>query len=152
MPLKAYGLLFVAGVLLALAMVSFYKTEPSTEGKFGGVSLTIEYAASVEAREKGLGGRASIPEGYGMLFVFPKEDYYGFWMKDMQVPIDIFWLDDKRQVVSSVLSVTPESYPNVFYPSAPARYVLETAAGFGKAHNITIGTPLLLKNLERVSK
>jgi uncharacterized membrane protein (UPF0127 family) len=73
-------------------------------------------------------------------------------MKDMLVPIDIFWLDDKGQVVSMATSVTPSSYPRVFYPAVPARYVLETMAGFADEHGIATGTPLLLKNLPTVLK
>lgn len=80
-----------------------------------------------------------------MLFAFQKDDYYGFWMKDMLAPIDIFWLDDKGQVVFIANEVATSTYPNVFYPSAPARYVLETAAGFARAHDIKIGARLLLK-------
>ena len=87
-----------------------------------------------------------------MFFVFQKDGMYGFWMKDMLVPIDIFWLDDKGQVISIAEEVATSSYPNVFYPSAPARYVLETAAGFARTHAIATGTPLYLKNFGGVSK
>lgn len=120
--------------------------------EFGDVSLTIEYATTTAARELGLGNRTSIPDNYGMLFVFPKDDLYGFWMKDTLVPLDMFWLDSKGQVVSVANDVAPSTYPHVFYPSVPARYVLETASGFARVHGITIGTRLLLKNLPIVSK
>lgn len=149
---------FCAGLLVIIvagAMILFsYKTEstPSLIGEFGGVSLNIEYATTSVARERGLGGRKSMPSDYGMLFVFQKDDRYGFWMKDMLVPIDIFWLDDKGQVVSIVEGVATSSYPNVFYPSAPARYVLETISGFARAHAIATGTPLHLKNFGGVSE
>jgi len=100
----------------------------------------------------GLGGRANIPSDYGMLFVFPEDALYGFWMKDMLVSIDIFWLNNKGQVVSIKQNVATSSYPNVFYPTEPARYVLETVAGFARANNIATGTPLLLKNIPIVSE
>ena len=126
--------------------------QPSTTADFGGVSLRLDYATTPEARERGLGGRASISSDYGMLFVFPRDDQYGFWMKDTLVPLDMFWLDAQGQVVYIAQDVATSSYPNVFYPSAPARYVLETAAGFARAHTIATGTPLLLKNLPVVTK
>ena len=87
-----------------------------------------------------------------MLFSFPKDGRYGFWMKDTLVPLDIFWLDEQGRVVSIAEQVAPATYPDVFYPSAPARYVLETAAGFAQAHAIKTGTPLLLKNLKSVTQ
>ncbi len=120
--------------------------------EFGGVSLNIDYATTTAARERGLSGRASIPSDYGMLFVFPKDDRYGFWMKDTLVPLDMFWLDAQGRVVSIAEDVSPSSFPHVFYPSVPARYVLETASGFAAAHGIVTGTPLLLKDFPSVSQ
>jgi len=87
-----------------------------------------------------------------MLFVFPKDYKYGFWMKDMLMPVDIFWLDDKGHVVSIAQNVATSTYPNVFYPTEPSRYVLETVAGFARAHDIATGTPFLLKNFPIVSE
>lgn len=150
-----YGLLSVAALAIVLAL--FYWTpstppsQPSTV-EFGGVSLKLDYATTPAAREKGLGGRTSIPQDYGMLFVFPRDDFYGFWMKDTLVPLDMFWLDAQGHVVFIARDVVPSSYPNVFYPTAPARYVLETAAGFARAHTIATGTPLSLKNLPTVTQ
>jgi len=144
----------VAGV--CVLGIFFYRTylqsSVHTTGEFGGVSLRIEYAITDGQKEKGLSGRENVPGDYGMLFVFQKDGSYGFWMKDMLVPIDMFWLDDKGQVISIVENVATSSYPNVFYPSVPARYVLETVSGFARAHSIATGTPLLLKNFPSVSK
>ena len=153
--------LVYAGLLavrVVAAVYAAYKTEsPLTEqvsptGEFGGVSLRIEYALTPAARERGLGGRMNLPSDYGMLFVFPEDGYYGFWMKDMLVPIDIFWLDSDGHLVSIISDIATSTYPDVFYPIAPARYVLETAAGFAETHAIATGTPLLLKNFQTVSK
>lgn len=149
MPRHFYiGLLAVVAV--GVAWIYFYKT--TQDAKFGGVSLRIEYATTPEAREQGLGGRTEIQEDYGMLFVFPKDGTYGFWMKDMLAPIDIFWLDSKGHVVYIASNVATSTYPNVFYPSSQVRYVLETAAGFARKNNIATGTPLLLKNFPTVSQ
>ncbi|MFA5996512.1 MAG: DUF192 domain-containing protein, partial [Candidatus Paceibacterota bacterium] len=122
-----YAGILIISIVIGGALYA-YKTEaPSLQqADFGGVSLSIEVAATPEVRERGLGGRMSVPDGYGMLFSFPEDSLYGFWMKGMLMPIDIFWLDDKGQVVSMATSVTPSSYPRVFYPAVPARYVLET--------------------------
>lgn len=152
------------GILLVCAFLfifSFYKTQPTLteqdvsiapQAEFGGVSLRLDYATTNAARELGLGNRTSIPDDYGMLFVFAKDGLYGFWMKDTLVPLDMFWLDSQGHVVSIAENVATSSYPNVFYPSMPARYVLETTAGFAHAHFIATGTPLLLKNFPSVSQ
>lgn len=145
-------LLIIAGGALFVYKTSAPAAEPPANAEFGGVSLRIEYATTTAARERGLGGRTSVPDDYGMLFVFPNDGFYGFWMKDTLVPLDIFWLDSKGQIVSIAQDVATSSYPNVFYPTAPARYVLETAAGFARAHAVATGTPLRLKNFPIVSK
>lgn len=154
-------LLRVLIVVVAVAAALFaYRTlippgPPVGQGaaaEFGGVSLRLEYATTTTAREKGLGGRESLPDDYGMLFVFPEYGYYGIWMKDMLVPIDIFWLDADGHVVSIKQDVATSTYPNVFYPSAPARYVLETSAGFAEEHGVEKDPSLLLKNFKRVSE
>ncbi|MEJ0053480.1 MAG: DUF192 domain-containing protein [bacterium] len=146
----APAVLVFGGVVLCLLATQPYKTpietpetgNPVAQGVFGGVPLRIEVAESVASQEKGLGGRTDIPDGYGMLFPFALAGNYGFWMKDMEVPIDIFWLDAQGQVVTMKESVSPETYPTVFYPTAPSSYVLETRAGFGAEHGIGLGSVL----------
>jgi uncharacterized membrane protein (UPF0127 family) len=137
--------------LLALCLIAAhpYRTKavvpaPNTftTGTFGGTSLELEIAQSDEAEEKGLGGRSDVPDNYGMLFVFPVDGDYGFWMKDMQVPLDIFWLDDNGHVITLKESIDPGTYPSVFYPTEDVRYVLETRAGYGAAHSIQVGSVL----------
>ena len=144
--------IIIGGALYAYRTDPKPPTVPVEVNTFGNVSLTLEYATTVEAREMGLGGRTSLPEDYGMLFVFPEDDLQGFWMKDMLVPIDIFLLGAQGHVVFMETDVQPESYPDVFYPNAPARYVLETVSGFAASHGVTIGTPLLLKDFPIVSE
>jgi len=64
-----------------------------------------------------------------MLFVFENPGIHGIWMKDMKFPIDIIWLDKDMSVISKELNVSPDTYPQVFYPSREAYYVLEVKAG-----------------------
>jgi uncharacterized membrane protein (UPF0127 family) len=150
------------GIVIAVLVALFlYRTNPLSgplpsaslnTATFGGVSLNLEFATTTAGREKGLGDRASLADNYGMLFVFPKADRYGFWMKDTLVPLDMFWLDDKGRVVYLATKVQPATYPHVFYPPVPALYVLETAAGFARAHGIATGTPLDLQKFPTVSQ
>lgn len=139
------------GAFVVLCACALYRT-PFSQPSFGGVSLRLEYATTEATREKGLGGRENVPKDSGMLFVFPTDAKYGFWMKDTLVPLDMFWLSSQGQVVSIARNIATSSYPNVFYPSSPARYVLETAAGFADANSIATGTPLKLKSFPIVSQ
>ncbi len=98
--------------------------EPVMEQQF-----SFELADTDAKRVQGLSGRREIPENYGLLFVFPRADNYGFWMKDMYVSIDIAWLSNDGTVLKIDEAVSPDTYPQAFYPPSPVRFVLETKAG-----------------------
>jgi uncharacterized membrane protein (UPF0127 family) len=91
-------------------------------------------------QEKGLSGRRSLEKDSMMVFVFKAPQRIGIWMKDMRIPIDIMWLDADWRVITVRKSVSPATYPTVFYPDAPAKYVLEVAAGTALRLNIAPGT------------
>jgi len=90
-----------------------------------------------ELRTKGLSGRTDL--NGAMLFVFNTPSKYGFWMKDMNFPIDIVWLDSEKTVVHIENNVLPESYPKVFFPPLDSLYVLEFNSGFAIENNLTVG-------------
>ena len=95
--------------------------------------------ADTEAeRVQGLSGRNGLNESEGMLFVFDVPNKYGIWMKNMNFPIDIVWADGGK-IISIEKSVSPTSYPKVFYPTTSARFVLELPAGFCDTHDLKVG-------------
>lgn len=104
----------------------------------GESKLKIILADSEDKRIQGLSNRESIHEDQGMLFLFPEAGHHGIWMKDMKFSIDIIWLDEKFQVVDFIEDVRPESYPHIFKPKKPAKYVLETNSGFVKMNGVKI--------------
>lgn len=107
-------------------------------------TLSVDVADTESLREQGLSGRASLAEGSGMLFVFDQDGQWGIWMKDMRFSIDIVWIDAQGSVLTIAPAVSPGTYPKVFYPSAPARYVLELPAGWAAAHGIAEGSKVVL--------
>lgn len=102
----------------------------------------IEVADTPQKRVQGLSGREVVEDDYGMLFIFDVEGRSGFWMKDMRVPIDIIWISAQGTIVHIEHSLSPDTYPEIFTPPYPARYVLETKAGYARTHNWTYGTKL----------
>lgn len=94
----------------------------------GTTTVSIAIASTFTDRERGLSGRAFLGEGEGMLFIFDHSEAYGFWMPDMNFAIDMIWIDSNWHIVDIKENATPESYPTIFTPRAPARYVLEVPA------------------------
>jgi len=138
--------LFALLVLVAVAVLAYAVLPKEVDTTvmrtitIGGVSLAVEVADTEILREQGLSGRSDLRSGKGMLFVFDTDGLWNIWMKDMQFPIDIVWTDVDGKVVTVALDIAPETYPKVFSPSSPARYVLELPAGFAAAHGIKEGS------------
>jgi uncharacterized protein len=123
---------------------------PSISGSptlsFGQTALSLEIADTEAERVQGLSGRESLPENTGLLFVYTEDSFPGIWMKDMRFPIDIAWLDKDFTLIDLEANVDPATYPRVFTPSQPARYVLETPAGFFEHNAISIGAKGMFMN------
>src|SRR3989338_2930789 len=111
----------------------------SSTVQVGGKTVRVTVADTPETRQKGLGGRNGLAPDEGMLFIFPQDGKYGFWMKDMKFPIDMLLLSGIRRVVYMAQNVSPDTYPEVFAPTRPARYVLELPAGYAKAYTVGVG-------------
>lgn len=56
-------------------------------------TYSLEVASDDAARSKGMGGRTSMPDDGGMLFVFPDSQRRGFWMRDCTLDLDIIFVD-----------------------------------------------------------
>lgn len=89
--------------------------------------------------ETGLSGQKELLDGTGLLFIFDYSDKFGFWMKEMNFPIDILWLDESLKVVDITENMSPRSYPKIFRPSVSVRNVLEVPAGYVFENKIRIG-------------
>ena len=104
----------------------------------------LEYAITDVDRIRGLSGREALSSDAGLFFVFEEPSLYGIWMKEMQFAIDIIWLDEAGKIVGLAENIQPDSYPTVFYPDAPAQFVLEANAGFAQTHALRVGTHIML--------
>lgn len=93
-----------------------------------GTQMAVEISADPVTQAKGLSGRQCIANDWGMLFSFKDSDIRQFWMKDMNFPIDIVWIDDNFQVVGVETNVSPDTYPQTFASPSPVKFVLETGA------------------------
>jgi len=112
--------------------------------EIGDTIFEVEVVDTTQERTKGLSGRESLSADEGMLFVFEKSDIYPFWMKDMNFPIDIIWINEDLKVVYIKENATPGSFPKIFTPDNSALYVLEVSAGITTDKKIKIGDDVIL--------
>ncbi len=87
----------------------------------------LEIAYTDARRVLGLGERDSLAKGAGMLFLFERSDYYGFWMRGMQFPLDMIFLS-QGQIVSIERDIQSDD-PRIIVPPVPVDQVLEVNAG-----------------------
>ena len=117
-----------------------------------GFVVSVEIAPDDELRAQGLMYRDQLRPGAGMLFFFPADGEYPFWMKNTLIPLDIIWVDANQRVAHAKFNVPPckvENCPS-YAPNATARYVLEVAGGVAQAHGIKPGDQLRFVGTEGV--
>jgi len=100
--------------------------------------IAIEIADSDSARTRGLMGRDSIPPQVGMLFIMPREEIQTFWMANTPRSLDIVFVGSDSRIVSIGKYARPFSTDGVT-STGPAKYIVETAAGFADAHGLIPG-------------
>lgn len=100
--------------------------------------IDVEIAESEETRHLGLMYRENMQETQGMLFLFPNEEYQSFYMKNTIIPLDIIFINSKKQIVKIHRKTEPHSEKSL--PSLkPSRYVVEVNGGFTEKFNIKEG-------------
>ena len=118
-----------------------YRLEPA-----GGEARTVrlEIAATPAARARGLMGRTEVPEGTGMVFLYPEDVAEAYWMKNTLVPLSIAFVAADGRVVS-VSEMTPcKADPCPSYaPAGPYRYAVELAAGSFDAAGVGPGAKVV---------
>ncbi len=104
---------------------------------FGADSVRVEVARTEAERERGLMFRETVPDGTGMLFVFPRPEIRGVWMQDTWVALDAAFLDAD----ATVLGIEPlePGDATVKYSESPVMFVLETAQGWLARHGVMVG-------------
>lgn len=100
--------------------------------------VDLEIADTEYERQLGLMNRKEMKEKEGMLFIFPRQDYQSFWMRNTLISLDIMFVNDQKEIVTihkNTKTLSDTSYPS----SEPSIYVVEVLAGFTDRHNIKVG-------------
>lgn len=106
--------------------------------------LRVTVVGTDADRTRGLSGTPTLAPTEGMLFVFPSDDFHGIWMRDMLFPIDVAWVSRDGIIVDIASNLPPQSFPRVFEPKEPARFVIEANAYFFDTWSIRIGDKVTL--------
>ena len=100
--------------------------------------VTVEIAATPEARAHGLMYRRDLAADAGMLFIFPTASEQRFWMKNTPLPLDMIFIGANRRIIGIVADTRPFS-TNSLGVGGLSQYVLEVNAGFSAKHGLAAG-------------
>ena len=97
--------------------------------------VCLEVAKTPQQQKRGLSGRKSIKDNYGMLFDMRPLGFNNraFWaMQDMKFPIDMIWIKDNT-ILTISYNVQPCKEKDIkkcqLFGGFPVDYVIETKAG-----------------------
>ncbi len=111
-----------------------------------GHRVSLRLATEPQAQALGLMYVEALPDGEGMLFLFPEDSQRTFWMKNCKIPLDMIWLDSGNRVVDITEEAPPcakEPCPQ-YGPRAAMRNVLEVRGGLSKAHGLRAGDTVVI--------
>jgi uncharacterized membrane protein (UPF0127 family) len=146
------GIAIGGGLYLWSIMGQIAKIGDQVDIRINNQYIVADTAKTPAARAQGLSGRASLNINSGMYFIFPDAETYGFWMKDMNFPIDIVWINGHTVVgytenVPPPAPGTPDSALQLYYPPEPVDRVLELHAGRVQILKLSVGDTVTVKPL-----
>jgi uncharacterized protein len=112
----------------------------------GGAIIQAELANTPQKRAEGLMYREHLADDRGMLFTFSQAEAWVFWMKNTKIPLDLIWINEKKQIIHMeqrvpICTRTDDSCPQ-YRPNEGALYVLELAAGRAESLKLQRGSKL----------
>lgn len=101
---------------------------------------TVRVAVADEGpeRNQGLMDVNNLPNDAGMIFIFPDAAERSFYMANTPLPLDIMFVNEDSVITRIYHNTTPfnsEQLPS----DGPAKYVVETNAGYAVSHDIQEG-------------
>ncbi|MBI2105767.1 DUF192 domain-containing protein [Candidatus Woesearchaeota archaeon] len=128
-------------VLIILILLFVSGCDSSKQVKINEKVFNVEIADNQIERAQGLMFRNYLEEDSGMLFIFQEENFYGFWMKNTLIPLDIIWINENKEIVfiKRDAQLCNEEECSSIIPDKKARYVLEINSNLTEKYNIKIG-------------
>lgn len=107
--------------------------------------ISAEVVATAAGMYQGLSNREILCPTCGMLFVFNDQQERKFVMRDMKIPLDIIFINQRR-IVKIADNLPPEGQtPQIIYASGgPADQVLELNGGYAEKQGIKVGDEVLI--------
>ncbi|WP_309382285.1 DUF192 domain-containing protein [Cerasicoccus frondis] len=107
----------------------------------GNEKIRVQLAILPSEQAEGLMYRQKLAENDGMLFIFPSAGQRSFWMKNVDIPLDVGYIRTDG-VLREVYPMYPHVEKGVKSDSDEIQYVLEMNQGWYKNHKVYPGVQL----------
>lgn len=135
-------------ILLFLSFLIFYyiKNPLTPTAIINGHKIYLELAVTPKEKELGLSYRKSLPSDHGMLFTYDHKEKYGFWMNQMNFPLDFVWIDGNivADITRNVPVLTNGQFTTL-QPKVEINKILELNSGIIDKLSIKIGDAIIFK-------
>ncbi|HUV23470.1 MAG TPA: DUF192 domain-containing protein [Gammaproteobacteria bacterium] len=116
----------VRSVISLLLLFSAFVPVAAIELKLGQEFYQIELATTPGQRQQGLMHRQRLAPGEGMLLVYEQAGNHRIWMKNMLIPLRVYWIDADFTVLDMQrLEPCTGSPCPIFSVAQDSKYVLE---------------------------
>ena len=90
--------------------------------KIAGKKFNVLAARTEEERQQGLQGVEEMDDNEGCLFFHPQTEHVNYWMEDTEIPLDIIFINEDKEVIS-----VKQGVPNTtdYISEDGVKYVLE---------------------------
>lgn len=139
---------FIALLVVVLAIV-FYQNFTTPTVKINGHEFQLVIAKTEQEKQIGLSKNSTLEQNKAMLFIFDKDGFYSFWMKDMKFPIDIIFI--KGNKIVTIYKNTPKPIDSqnlqIYSPTETSNRVIEINAGLSEKYKFKVGDTVEFRNL-----
>ena len=155
MELKAKDYIFVGLVIICSVLFVYQKLFNSEDenriiprhitATVGNTTIRADVAQTQEEMHDGLGGRESMKEDEGMLFVHELPGRHKYEMRGMLFDLDLIFI--RNDVVIDIAKSVSKKYKGKIEGGDDYNYVLEVNADWVRKNNIKIGDQFISEDL-----
>ena len=143
------GALCLVVIFISLTVWSGLESAERATVTANDIELSVRLADNQWERARGLSGFTAEEVGaQGMLFVFKDAEVREFWMKGMNLDLDVLWINDGKIVAldKGVQAPEPGEEPvRMTSKPVPVDMVLEVPAGYAQQFDLNPGTLLKIQ-------
>jgi uncharacterized protein len=114
-------------------------------------NIVVEIAETLEEQSLGLMNRDPITYDQGMLFIYSEPQIASMWMKNVNFPLDLIFIDNRQLILNIKANAKPRT-SELHESNGLCKYVVEVLGGFCEKYKIEKEQKVVLKRNTTGSK